>query len=197
MAGYNADEGFDPEEFVKTSTALSLIALVSTVAVSGCSTLQQALGSSKVAPDEFRVVTKAPLVIPPEFNLRPPRPGEARPMELRPDLQARSALFGASLGVQASDGEKLLVERAGASSVDLGIRSIVDEEASGVVRKSQGFADRIMAFGQRSDGPPGTPLTPEAEALRLAADQSAKQATGDGVVVIQRDRPSGFKLPGM
>ena len=40
----------------------------------GCDTTKEALGLNKKAPDEFSVVTKAPLVLPPEFGLRPPEP---------------------------------------------------------------------------------------------------------------------------
>ena len=53
--------------------AVSLTALA--VGASGCGSMR-ALGGAKVTPDEFRVVTKAPLVVPPDFALRPPAPGE-------------------------------------------------------------------------------------------------------------------------
>ena len=39
--------------------------------------------SNPRAPDEFRVVTKAPLVVPPDFNLRPPATGQALPIEVQ------------------------------------------------------------------------------------------------------------------
>ena len=54
-----------------TLLALSLAA----TALSGCDNLRQAAGLNKKSPDEFAVTTKAPLVIPPDFNLRPPMPG--------------------------------------------------------------------------------------------------------------------------
>jgi len=38
--------------------------------------------------DEFAVVTKAPLIMPPDYNLRPPRPGAARPQEQSERQQA-------------------------------------------------------------------------------------------------------------
>ena len=47
--------------------------------LSGCNSAGQALGITKVTHDEFRVVTKAPLTIPPDYSLRPPSPGEPRP----------------------------------------------------------------------------------------------------------------------
>jgi DUF3035 family protein len=74
-----------------------MIALVGAgvLALGGCArgTVQNALGIGKRTPDEFSVVQRAPLVIPPDFELRPPRPGEARPQTSTSD-QARAALTG-------------------------------------------------------------------------------------------------------
>ncbi len=175
-----------------------LTALAAASALGGCASFRQAVGAEKVAPDEFRVVTKAPLVIPPEFNLRPPRPGEARPMELRADLQARTALFGVQIGQEASEGEQLLVSRAGAQNADPRIRAVVDDEGGGVVRKPRSFADRVLSFG-RADAAPAAvpaPLPSEEEARRLE-QEAIRNATGGGQVTIQQNAPRGFKLPGM
>src|ERR1700748_2715130 len=64
-----------------------------TTALSGCDSLRNAAGLTKKSPDEFAVTTKAPLVIPPDFNLRPPLPG-APPSNTRdPSTNAEMALF--------------------------------------------------------------------------------------------------------
>jgi hypothetical protein len=62
----------------------------------GCSkgTVQDALGMSKRAPDEFAVVRRAPLIVPPDYDLRPPEPGAPRPNVGRTADQARVALTG-------------------------------------------------------------------------------------------------------
>jgi hypothetical protein len=56
--------------------------LVSLTAIAGlalsltaCETVRTAVGANKQPPDEFAVVTKAPLIIPPDYNLKPPKPG--------------------------------------------------------------------------------------------------------------------------
>jgi hypothetical protein len=49
---------------------------------------------SKRAPDEFAVVKRAPLIVPPDFDLRPPDPGAPRPNVGRTSDQARVALTG-------------------------------------------------------------------------------------------------------
>jgi hypothetical protein len=174
---------------------LVLLAVAGAAALSGCQSLRQAVGAEKIAPDEFRVVTKAPLVVPPDFNLRPPRPGEPRPNELRPDLQARAAVFGAQTGAAASPGERVLVAQAGATQVDPRIRNVVDEEGGDIARKPRSFADRVMFF--RSSADRGDPLAGLSEADRLRAETAVKDATGGGQVTIQKSEPTGFKLPGM
>lgn len=57
-------------------------------------TVQETLGISRDGPDEFRVVSRPPLSVPPQFNLRPPaRPGEAVSGQAM-DKQAQSLVLG-------------------------------------------------------------------------------------------------------
>ncbi|MCU0881770.1 MAG: DUF3035 domain-containing protein [Hyphomonadaceae bacterium] len=180
----------------KSPIALATL-LTATIAISGCAAFSQAVGSGKVAPDEFRVVSKAPLVVPPEFNLRPPRPGEARPLELRPDMQARSAVFGVSMGASASPGEQQLVANLGASNADPRIRDILDSETGDLARKPDSFADRLLG---RRTGPMDTQAEIDAtgEAERLASERQAiNSATGGQAPTIQQNRSRAIKLPGM
>lgn len=52
------------------------------------------LGLNKQAPDEFVVVSRPPLVVPPDFDLAPPRPGEESPHAVSTEQQARKLLLG-------------------------------------------------------------------------------------------------------
>jgi hypothetical protein len=171
-----------------------LAVLMAATAASGCASMQRAVGSARTAPDEFRVVTQAPLTLPPDYSLRPPRPGEARPSELEPASDARAALFGQEIAQGASQGERMLVANAGAEAVDPNIRDTIDYESQGVVRRNEAFVDRVLSFGG-SGAAPAAPLNPEDEAARIERDESIRRATGGGQVVIERDR-GGFKLPG-
>jgi Protein of unknown function (DUF3035) len=172
-------------------TVLAILAAAS--AASGCASMSRALGSAKTAPDEFRVVTQAPLTLPPDYNLRPPRPGEPRPQELEPDAEAHAALFGEEVGQTASPAERSLVAAAGASATDPNIRDTIDFESQGIVRRNEGFVNRLLAFRGSADA--STPLNPEDEARRLEDQESIRRTTGGGQVVIERER-GGFKLPG-
>jgi hypothetical protein len=169
---------------LKGPAALAAL-LAAAAAATGCAGVRQAVGVEKVAPDEFRVVTSAPLTMPPDYQLRPPRPGDPRPQELRPDDQARAAVFGQDIGAAASPGERSLVAAAGAEAVDPAIRAQVDLEAGGVVRKAEPLADRIIEGGVNAD-----------EEARLKEEETIRRATGgEGVLIQKRDvRP---KLPGL
>ncbi len=176
----------------KPMTVLAVLAAAT--AASGCASVQRAVGAARTAPDEFRVVTQAPLTLPPDYSLRPPRPGETRPQELQPDAEARAALFGQQIAPGASQGERTLVANAGAEAVDPTIRDQVDFEGQNIVRRNQDFVDRVLSFGS-GEAAPAAPLNPEEEAERLRREEQVRRATGGGEVVIERER-GGFKLPG-
>jgi hypothetical protein len=168
--------------------------------LAGCQSTKKALGMSKVTPDEFRVVTKAPLVVPPDYALRPPAPGEPRPQELQPESAARSALLGQREGEGRSDGEKLLAAKAGADKADPLIRYVVDDEFGDVAHKEKSFADRVM-FWRSDKAEPATPAV-EGDNKTAPVDAAAEDArlqklTGGKPVLIQRDQGSRIKLPGL
>jgi hypothetical protein len=123
------------------------------LALVGCESVRQATGSAKLPPDEFTVLTKAPLVLPPDYNLRPPQPGIASRNEPDADDQGRNALFqqtpaeaSAALGTAYSDGEKLLLTKSNALTVDPNIRHNV---TSDVGQEDQGpaFAQKVLYSG--------------------------------------------------
>ena len=45
-------------------------ALLASLALGGCGGVRQSLGLVRTSPDEFAVVAKPPLVLPPDFGLR-------------------------------------------------------------------------------------------------------------------------------
>jgi hypothetical protein len=174
-------------------------ALIAATGLAGCVSTRNALGMNKVTPDEFRVVTKAPLVVPPDFALRPPAPGKPRPQELQPESAARTALLGQREGEVRSDGEKMLVEKAGADKADPLIRYVVDDEFGDVAHKDKSFADKVMFWRADKSAPavPSTagdgpaPIDPAAEADRIS------KLTGGKTVVIAREGDKKLKLPGL
>jgi hypothetical protein len=72
------------------------LVMLTLLPIVGCArgTVQDALGMGKRSPDEFAVVKRAPLIVPPDFDLRPPEPGAPRPNVGSTADQARVALTG-------------------------------------------------------------------------------------------------------
>jgi hypothetical protein len=194
----------------QTSRKLAAAVLWTSVAAlglgsAGCAAAGKALGVEKVTPDEFRVVSKAPLVVPPDYALRPPKPGEPRPQELAPESQARLALMGRN-DASRTQGETLLAEKAGAARADPLIRYVVDDEFGDVAHKDRSFADRVMFWKHDDASTAASPVSKEAEEAREKAapiDPAAEAAkvkalTGDQPVTIQKAKPGGrVKLPGL
>src|SRR5579862_1915681 len=136
-------------------------ALIAAAGLSGCDTASRAFGLAKVTPDEFRVVTKAPLTLPPDYSLRPPAPGEPRPQELQPESAARQALVGQREGDVRSDGERMLVAKAGADHADPLVRYVVDDEFGNLSHKDKSFSDYVM-FWKKGE-PAAAPASADAD----------------------------------
>ncbi len=162
---------------------------------SACHTVGDAFGQNKNAPDEFRVVTKAPLVVPPEYALRPPAPGEPRPMELQPESAAEQALIGEREAIDRDDAEKLLVAKAGAEHADPLIRYVIDDQFGAIAHKDKSFADRVM-FWRKGDPEVVKATNPDTPSPVDPA--KVKALTGGKAVIIARaPEKTHFKLPGL
>ena len=114
--------------------------ILSVLVLGGCEKTKEAVGLTKQPPDEFSVVTRAPLVLPPDYGLRPPKPGVKRPQEVLPIQRARVTLFRKSdkinkviKATKISRGEASLLINAGAENSDSKIRQLLNKENSGLV----------------------------------------------------------------
>ncbi|MGZ8312127.1 MAG: DUF3035 domain-containing protein [Allosphingosinicella sp.] len=87
---------------------------------------------SRERPDEFAVGRNAPLIIPPDFAMTPPRPGEAD-VGADPRAQALQALFGGPQPRSAV--ERDLLQQAGADRAALGARSVAGDPETAVVNR--------------------------------------------------------------
>jgi hypothetical protein len=66
--------------------------------MAGCNNVKQLMGIERVSPDEFAVESRAPLTVPPDFDLRPPQPGAGRPQEVSAASKAQTAIDSAGPG---------------------------------------------------------------------------------------------------
>ena len=180
--------------------AIALLAILPLLAACARGSVQNALGLGKRAPDEFAVVSRAPLVVPPDFDLRPPRPGEPRPMVGTAGDQARAALLGQAplasgglparageeLGGAASTGQQALLTQAGGNGIDPDVRRRIAEENQSLAAVEQAMFTRLLKW--REPDTLGAVVDAPAEAERLLANRSSGQpvTAGDTPTVVQR-----------
>ena len=173
---------------------------------------KRALGLARTSPDEFAVVKSAPLSQPPDFKLRPPRPGAERPGVASPREQARQAIFRADQGnatqsarregpsttaapqeavSQRSSGESAFLSRAGADDVDPDIRSKIDREASLLADADLNFVQKLLDFKPDVDDV----VDAAGEARRLRENQALGQPATEGdTPLIERKNNQLFKI---
>jgi len=150
--------------------------------VAGCDSIRQAAGQDKQSPDEFAIVTKAPLVIPPDYNLRPPTAGAAPTNQLAPTQAAQAALFtadaatvAASLPPSMSTGERYLLVNAGVQNADPAIRQEIASDAASTRAGDESFTNSLL-FG--SSTPAADPaVNADAEARRIDAQKAGGAAS--------------------
>ena len=165
-----------------------------------CALALSACAGGKSAPDEFMISTKAPLTVPPDYALRPPRPGETRPQELSTTDRARQVMMGDASAAPPSRGELALIQNAGAMETDSNIRAILAAENGGRAGKDTSLANRILFWqvdGDRIDDSVA-PLQVDDEAAWMAQRRESIEAvTGGKPVTIADDDGGVLNLPGV
>jgi hypothetical protein len=180
-------------------------------ALSGCtgSNVKETLGITRKAPDEFRVVSRPPLTVPPQFSLRPPSIDEESPNQLTTSAQAKELLMGQSAennslapasgkkatsqmsptGITtASKADAQFLERAGAPQANPNIRRELTEEkiTKQHQQEEESFWDKISTFPEAKD--PTVNANKESERIQ-ANEESGKPVTdGETPVVKSKDR---------
>lgn len=184
----------------RTGAMVSLVGVL-LLSTSACSNVRETLGLNKRPPDEFTVVRKPPLVIPPNFSLRPPKTAGLEPQQTKTVAQAKAALLGqtgttgtsAAAGSAApspanSIGEQALLTRAGAEKANPGIRRLILRETTLLEEKDRSFTDRLI-FWQKAQPPEQiVDANKEAKRLRQAAAIGKSPTASDTPVIKRRKR---------
>lgn len=164
---------------MKKHVLTTLILATSLLPLNACSGTSEKLGLQKKTPDEFAVLKRAPLEMPPDFSLRPPRPGAERPQELNPDQEARKTVFGTPIPTepaQPSTAAEALLRNSGTIKIDPDIREKVDTETDLLRGRNKTVADRLL--GNEPDN--ASVVDAKAEAQRLKeASEAGESLTGD------------------
>ena len=124
---------------------LQSILTVATVALlAGCQNVKREIGMGRNSPDEFLVVKRAPLSLPPDFELRAPAPGEMPPASASSD-QAKTVVFGQTTVLNTTTaGENTLLNKMAANQADPAIRSTINREAGYMEIKDKAVVDRLI-----------------------------------------------------
>lgn len=104
-------------------------------------------------PDEFAVARQAPLIVPPDYALAPPKPGSPRPLGQDSQQQALEAMFGPGVQLPPRSAiENRLLSDAKADQVDPGIRNSVTQKPG----SSPATVDKGAFLRELMDAPAGT-----------------------------------------
>lgn len=165
---------------MKAHFGICVLALAA-ASLGGCSGLRQTFGLDKTIPDEFTVVSRAPLAVPPDFALRPPEPGARPTQEVAPETQARDAVFRAggaqgALPPAASDrstGESDFLREAGAATTDPNIRQTITHDREVAPDDERSFADELLFWRAPPPLKSDQPIDPAKEAERIKEAQAS------------------------
>lgn len=181
---------------IQSMAALSLVLILC-----GCESTAQTLGLGRNPPDEFAVVDRPPLSMPPDYDLRPPRPGAPRPQEIKMPERASQTVFGARAGgssflsgasetADKSDSEKALLEAAGTAKAEANIRETIDREAGQKVAGSKHLVDELLWW--RDPAASATTVDAQAEAKRIREAKEKGESVSKGATPIIEKSKSGW-----
>ena len=135
----------------------TILACGAAVALAGCSAvsdLQSLVKKGGSDGNEYRAVRNQPLVVPPGFDLRPPRGGTASSGSRSTTVRARRAVTGSAGTGSATapgTGERALIRKAGSGVSGAGgyVRKEVDEETKEQKEGERKFTDKLLKWENR------------------------------------------------
>lgn len=111
----------------------------------GCADMKQMIGMDQAMPDEFAVESRAPLTVPPDFDLRPPEPGAPRPQEKTAEQQAEQAMEQAGPGEPGKQAPDLRLRGTGGLP-DIGPSNAQTPDQNAIVG-SQSLSNKLLTSG--------------------------------------------------
>ncbi len=146
--------------------------VVATLVVAGCDSFRDFVGATVVVPNEFNVMTHAPLQIPKNLETLPePQVGLDRPQESDPSDSAYAVLVGRGSDEEPQTTEVALMTNAGAMEIDSSVRMLLEQERQQFIEEIP-WIEEINPFRDITD-PSSVRLDPVAERARL--ERNAQQ----------------------
>ena len=169
------------------------------VTLIGCSgQVGEIIDLSRSTPDEFAVVKRKPLTVPPDFGLRPPEESDRDSQVALYDTraEAQNVLFGnttpkpvALASLDPTD--TAFLDQAG--SAEPGIRRLIEQESTDLIHADRNFVQDLLRDLLPKD-PPGKVIDPvEAERrVRETVVLSQQKKPPSKAIIIERNTNSGF-----
>ena len=171
-----------------------IVSIFAVAAVTACSNAREALIPSKQAPDEFAVYTRAPLTIPPEYNLSVPTPGSERPQDVNPRDIAEQAILGTTSSQSGTaqpttPGIQALLQNTGANDADPSIRQLINQESSVLAQEDQTVMESIIFWQTPTEY--GSAVDGDEETKRIQENQALGQPINTGEVPTIKKKQDG------
>jgi hypothetical protein len=186
-------------------------AVSSIILLSGCqgTAVRDAIGLDKSSPDEFRVVSRPPLSVPPQFSLRPPgdtsgaapsvvpshvkaqslilNDGEGNTYEL-PAPNADTAVIPVTVSSpQANSAEAQFLKNAGADVADSSVRNMLEEEKiNRQIKKEESSWWDSMSVWEKKE--PIVDAKKESERIQKNTEEGKPVNDGDVAETKEKDR---------
>lgn len=189
--------------------------LLCVLGVSACTgqEVQETFGMNRKAPDEFVVYSRPPLSVPPEFDLKPPRPGEESPNVITTEDQAREVLLGtkrrpATLDEAAatvdtsvetavepvlsndapSGAQSSFLSKAGADKADANIRTELANDVKAAPKKKKKAQSLYESIVEGEKTEPVVDAKGEAERIRANRDAGKPVTEGETPVEDEKSK---------
>lgn len=174
-------------------------------ALMGCGSngdIKEALGLTREGPDEYRVVPRPPLSVPPEFNLRPPGEQESNYVSGKAaQVRAHEGVLGVNTATVGSadtavtpvtsgdlpnGSDAQFLANAGATKADPHIRQkILDDKMNGIAEK-----DPDYLFGGKTES--DSIVDAEKEKDRLKTNKAQNKSASEGETPVIKPKSKGL-----
>ena len=131
----------------------AILSLILILSMSACSMDKQSMGLGRQTPDEFVVMKRQPLSMPPDYNLSPPEPGKEPLKQPAPEKDAEIAVFGAIDEEQSSISETddNFLREIGADYSQPNIRATLDNEMINDPANNKYLIDGLMFWKDKDN----------------------------------------------
>lgn len=169
-----------------------ILAAVTIASLGACSDVKKQIGMGRASPDEFMVVKRAPLTMPPDYELRAPSP-DSLPPASEASNQAKAALMGETAATaEKGSAEEALLQKMGAENPDPSVRTAINRENGVIELENRKLVDKLIFWSDKPGEAPSSVVDAKQEKQRLEKNEAAGKPVNDGAVPVIEKKQSTF-----